>query len=158
MALFSPADPSDTAASGFANAATGRVYAGRAFTLPTPKDLLPVADDPVLKENFERLKQAVGVGATPELYRILNAFPGGAYFTGRITSASGDNGDVVFKHDLKRIPKWIAWQTDLGGLGGLLQGIPAGGLGAVGGNFHAWTKTEVFVRATVASNYAFVIL
>jgi hypothetical protein len=156
MASFSPADPSNAAASGFSNSATGNQYAGRVFTTPNTTELLPVGD-PTQEENFRRIQERLRQfkGKTPELYEM---FPGGAYVTGLINSAVGDDGDVHFVHNLGRIPRWIVFSVDLGGLGGQVQGIPAGGIGASGGNFHRWTATDIYVRATVASTYAFVIL
>lgn len=158
MASITPADPGITAASGFASPATGLSYAGKALTIPVPKDLVPVGD-PVIQENFTRLQERLRPyeGGNPELYQFARFF-GGAYVTGMITAIATEDGDIHFVHSLQRIPKWIALSIDLGGLGGQVQGVPVGGISASGGNYHAWTKTDIYVRATVTSTYAFVII
>lgn len=163
MGHFAPSDPSDVHATGFANANTGRVFAGRAMSFRVSKNLYPITDqgsDPRrLEENFRSIVDRFRAyeGGTPELYQVARWF-GGAYITGTVAAASGDDGDTHFTHDLGRVPKWVITLMDLAGTGGQIQAVPSGRQGAIGANENAWTKTDVFVRATLTSQYAFVVI
>ena len=157
-----PADPGDTASSGFVGSG-GAQFAGKVVSFPRAAELLPISDSSLnarnVEENFRRTADALRAftGKSPELYQ-LSTLLGGGYGTGVVNAAVGTSGDVRFDHSLGRVPKMIVLSVDLKGTGGQLKAAPAGALGAGGGNENAWTATSIYVRATVSSDYAFVIL
>lgn len=159
----SPASAGGTASSGFANADTGDRLAGTAASFPWPLELLQLNDktfdSKTLAAQFRKLQtflQPFG-GRIPELYNVAKFF-GMAYATGAVTLSMSVSGDTRFAHELGRIPKMVVFSLDLNGTGGQIRGAPAGGIGAGGGNQTAWTKTDIFVRATLDSDYAFLVI
>jgi hypothetical protein len=135
--------------------------AGRALALPHALDLLRTPENPtqeelrrVLEENFRRISDWVRPfgGGVPEPYQLARLL-GGSYVTGNVIVAS----DVAFEHRLGRIPGQILLSSDLAGTGGRVLGSPGGG-GAGGSNSQPWTNARVFVRATVDSEYAFILI
>lgn len=157
------ADAGDTASKGFTDAAAGQQFAGKAVSFPRAAELLPINDANFhsrnVEDNFRRTSEWLRPfsGKNPEAYQLARML-GGAYATGTVPLALGSSGDVMFKHSLGRIPKMIFMSIDLNGTGGTVRGAPEGGLGAGGGNETPWTSTVIYVRATLSSDYAFVVL
>lgn len=158
-----PADAGNTAETAFTDSAAGQQFAGKAVSFPRASELLPISDSSftsrTVEDNFRRTAEWLRPfsGRNPEAYQLARVL-GGAYATGSVALAMGSAGDTMFRHSLGRIPKLILLSIDLNGTGGQIRGAPGGGLGAGGGNETEWTANVIYVRATLSSDYAFIVL
>ena len=131
--------------------------------------LIPAAVD----ENMRRLRdfidqRTVPVGGIDALARLV----GGQILqaTVGVSSSTDRFMDTAVTHRLKRIPTCIVWQQlvvppndgrvaagSYPAITGILAGHPSGNWGTRGGNQQAWTETLVYLRASEAATYRFII-
>lgn len=124
-------------------------------------DLLPVFGEgyepDVHRENFERLREVLRprTSSVQELGERLALVAGGQWLQGTVSATA----DSEFEHSLGRIPSVVFFSVALDTAGGPgVRGIAAGGISGGGGNDAPWTLTRVFVRATVAGTYGFLVV
>lgn len=157
--------PGGTPGTGFAEAALARAYFGKSVDFRHPLHLLPINDlnheAKNVNENFRRIDEWVRPfgGNQPEPLQLARLL-GCAYVTGRVAPSTDGSGtaDGRFSHKLGRIPTMILLAVDMQGLGGVVYGLPSGGNGTAGGNQTPWTKTDIYVRASRDSTYAFFVI
>lgn len=150
---------------GFASDQLAQTYFGKSIEFRHPLQLLPINDQNHesrnVEENFKRISEWAKPfgGNQPEAFQLARLL-GCAYVTGFVqASLAGDgSGDTRFQHKLGRIPSMVLLSIDQQGMGGAVFGAPSGKNGTSGGNETAWTKTDIYVRASRSSNYAIFIL
>lgn len=150
---------------GFVTRALADTYFGKSLEFRHPLQLLPINDlnheSRNVEENFKRISEWARPfgGNEPEAFQLARLL-GCAYITGSVQdSTAGDGtGDTRFKHNLGRIPSMVLLSVDQQGMGGVVYGAPTGKNGTSGGNETAWTETEIYVRASRASNYAIFVI
>lgn len=121
-------------------------------------------DDPNVMRSIERNFQAVR--AWIERYgnverndlAQLSTLLGGQYFEIDVPASAEPDADTRLDHSLGRIPAMVAHAVDLYGRAGRLFAAPQGGDYTLGHNQAAWTESRAFVRASVTSRYALIIL
>lgn len=127
---------------------------------PLRLDLLdqPVAVDDKRQEwvrtNFRKMASYFGDfgGKRPSL-SLLARILGGQMFQGRVARFE----DTEFPHEMDRVPTIILLSIALDGGVGQVLGIPSGVDSGLA-NRTPWTRSSIFVRATVEAEYQFIAL
>lgn len=116
---------------------------------PIATELVESSFDPrSVNEQLRQIRDAVKT--EPNLLAIAKIL-GCSYCIGDVSTTE----DTRFVHDLGRLPVLILFSIDLGGLTGVVHGVPEG---AVGTNETPWTQSAIYVRASRAARYAFFLM
>ncbi len=127
-------------------------------SLKTTLNLLPIRDGNFeaskVEENFNRISEFLRPfgGTIPAIYQIARFF-GGLYLEGEI-EIEGSGEDTSFPNLSGRLLSAVMLTVDLDGTGGQAFGSSAG----TGKNNTAWTEDTVYLRASVTSNYAVILI
>lgn len=114
---------------------------------------LPHVEDPVVEDCMRKIKEwtnPFGGSPSPNGFRLLALLIGGQH----LTATLGTGADTEVPHELNRVPETVMLAHARDGLGGFVYGESVGGTAA---NAKGWTRSSVFLRASRAATYDFVI-
>lgn len=115
---------------------------------PQLTDLVESSFNPqVVGDSLRRV--ATAIATAPNLLNVARLL-GFGYCVGQVSATA----DTTFPHTLGRVPTVIVQLADLAGGSGRVIGRPEGG----SPNSQPWSQSAIFVRATVAGRYAFMVM